>query len=170
MKAWKLLLFCITLLLLDVATKAYVHSHVPFLGWGSSQYPYGGIGVFQGVCGGIDFSINHVLNRGAVWGVLSAYHTLLLAIRLVLIAALVGYLALWNQVSARRLPLSLVIVGALGNVLDFFLYGHVIDFLHLRFWGYSYPLFNVADSAIFCGVAWLILQSMRKGKKESHAP
>jgi signal peptidase II len=57
----------------------------------------------------------------------------------------------------KRIPIWLVLTGALGNALDYCLYGHVIDFLHFTFWGYSFPIFNIADSCIFLGVLMLIL-------------
>jgi signal peptidase II len=41
-------------------------------------------------------------------------------------------------------------------VLDYLLYGHVIDFFHFVFWGYSFPIFNCADSYITLGVLGLI--------------
>jgi len=57
--------------------------------------------------------------------------------------------------------LSLVIGGALGNLIDRVLYGHVIDFIDV-YWDASlhWPAFNVADSAITVGVALLLLASL----------
>ncbi|HEY8521965.1 MAG TPA: signal peptidase II [Gammaproteobacteria bacterium] len=77
----------------------------------------------------------------------------------------------------RRLPprgqnllaagLALVLGGALGNVIDRVLWGHVIDFIHVH-WGDAYfPAFNVADSAITVGAALLILDNLldlKRGK------
>ncbi|HEX6998947.1 MAG TPA: signal peptidase II [Gammaproteobacteria bacterium] len=70
----------------------------------------------------------------------------------------------------RRLPargqnllaagLACVLGGALGNVIDRVLWGHVIDFIHVH-WGDAYfPAFNVADSAITVGAALLILDNL----------
>lgn len=55
------------------------------------------------------------------------------------------------------LGLALILGGALGNVIDRLLYGHVIDFLDFHWAGYHFPAFNVADSAITVGAACLIL-------------
>ena len=171
MKWVNFLLAMFLILGVDVASKAYVHAHIPYLGLALPYFPYDGIGVFQGALGGIDFSINHVHNMGAAWGAFSSFQTLLTVLRLAVIAFLIVYFFGFNKVKAREIPLLFVIMGAIGNVIDYFVYGHVIDFLHFRFWGYTYPLFNVADSAIFCGVALLILHAfwMKKKSRQAHA-
>jgi signal peptidase II len=62
------------------------------------------------------------------------------------------------------LPLALVLGGALGNVIDRVVLGHVVDFLYFHYQGFAWPAFNVADSAITVGVALLIWDSVR-GKR-----
>jgi signal peptidase II len=55
------------------------------------------------------------------------------------------------------LALGLVMAGAVGNLIDRIAYGEVIDFLEVHLWGgYTWPTFNVADSAIVLGVGLLI--------------
>jgi signal peptidase II len=56
--------------------------------------------------------------------------------------------------------LSLVLGGALGNVIDRVLWGHVIDFIRVHYAGWSFPAFNAADSAITVGAALLILDNL----------
>ena len=58
--------------------------------------------------------------------------------------------------------LSLVLGGALGNVIDRVLYGHVIDFLDFHLRGWHWPAFNIADSAICVGAALFILDELRR--------
>jgi signal peptidase II len=58
--------------------------------------------------------------------------------------------------------LSLILGGALGNVIDRALYGHVIDFLDVYVGTWHWPAFNVADSGITLGAALLILDAFRK--------
>jgi len=62
--------------------------------------------------------------------------------------------------------LSLVLGGAVGNVIDRLLYGHVIDFLdfHWAGWGH-FPAFNIADAAICIGAALFILDELRRVNK-----
>lgn len=55
--------------------------------------------------------------------------------------------------------LALVLGGALGNLIDRISYGHVVDFLDFHWSGHHFPAFNVADSAITCGAALLLLDS-----------
>jgi signal peptidase II len=123
------------------------------------KYPYGGIPVFENFLG-IEFSISHQINKGAAWGVLAEYQVPLLYLRIALILALLVYFLFFNKHSSWNIPLALIVAGALGNVLDFFIYGHVVDMLHVVLWGYDFPVFNIADSAICIGVAWLFVASL----------
>jgi len=61
--------------------------------------------------------------------------------------------------------LALVLGGAVGNVIDRIWLGHVVDFLDFYWAGYHWPAFNVADIAITCGVALLLIDGFlpRKG-------
>ena len=56
---------------------------------------------------------------------------------------------------------SLILGGAIGNLIDRICFGHVIDFIHCTFWGYEFPIFNIADSCITIGVLSLLLFSSR---------
>lgn len=60
------------------------------------------------------------------------------------------------------LGLSLILGGALGNLWDRIVLGHVTDFLLFHYAGWSWPAFNVADSAITVGAALLIVDSFRE--------
>jgi signal peptidase II len=68
------------------------------------------------------------------------------------------------------LGLSLVLGGALGNVIDRVWLGHVVDFIHFH-WGDAYfPAFNVADSAITVGAACLLLDAFWEGRQMKSLP
>jgi signal peptidase II len=91
--------------------------------------------------------------------------------------AVSGGILIW----LRRLPakgqsllaagLSLILGGALGNVIDRVLFGYVIDFIRVHYEDYYFPAFNVADSAISVGAALIILDNLleldRARKKRS---
>lgn len=63
--------------------------------------------------------------------------------------------------------LAFILGGALGNLIDRVAYGYVIDFLDFHWAAYHFAAFNLADSAITCGAALLLLDSFR-GKKHAH--
>jgi signal peptidase II len=63
------------------------------------------------------------------------------------------------------LALSLIMGGALGNVIDRVAYGHVIDFLLFYWKDWYYPAFNVADVAITCGAILLVLDELLRMRK-----
>lgn len=81
------------------------------------------------------------------------------------IAVSVGILVWLSKLPARghqmlAAGLALVLGGALGNVIDRVVWGHVIDFIHLHWNEHYFPAFNVADSAITVGAALLILDNL----------
>ena len=62
--------------------------------------------------------------------------------------------------------LGLVLGGAIGNFYDRALYGEVVDFLMFNFGSYTFPIFNVADAAICCGAALIMLDVILSGRDE----
>lgn len=63
------------------------------------------------------------------------------------------------------LALALILGGALGNVIDRVLHGHVVDFLQVHWGGAYFPSFNVADSAITVGAILLILDELMRVRR-----
>jgi len=64
------------------------------------------------------------------------------------------------------LSFSLILGGAVGNLIDRAARGYVIDFIQVFYEPYYFPTFNIADSAIFCGAALLILLTFFEPKPE----
>lgn len=157
------ILLGVLILICDQAIKYDIQQNVPRIAHEAQWYPYWGRPVFEDFFG-IEFSIVHAVNRGAAWGMLSEYRDYLVAVRILFIGGLIGYLVKYNDSRAMILPFTLVIAGAVGNIIDIFAYGHVIDMFKFVFWGYHYPVFNIADSSIFIGVASLFLVSYLKQK------
>ncbi|MBA3957295.1 MAG: signal peptidase II [Parachlamydiaceae bacterium] len=160
---WVALFIGCLVLAADLLTKYWVQSHLHPTGY-SRGYPYGGIPVFHNFFG-IEFSINHETNRGAAWGMLANWQAYLVFFRIALIIGLLCYFFFFNKRRTWDIPLILITAGALGNIVDYFIYGHVIDMFHFVLWGYDYPVFNVADSAIFIGIAWLFILSFIEDRK-----
>lgn len=63
------------------------------------------------------------------------------------------------------LGLALVLGGALGNLYDRVTLGYVVDFIFVHYQKFYWPAFNIADSAISCGVVLLLIDSFRKPQK-----
>ncbi len=102
-------------------------------------------------------------NRGVSFGLLSSHAEAaawgLVALALAISAGLVYWLA---RVEKRFLALAigLVIGGALGNVIDRIRYGAVADFLDFHAFGYHWPAFNAADTAISVGAALIVVDAL----------
>ena len=85
------------------------------------------------------------------------------------IAVVVSVWVVWSLRQAKgmyALSLSLIMGGAIGNVIDRLQYGHVIDFLDFYAGSWHWPAFNVADSAITVGVILLALDGLWKKPHE----
>ncbi len=65
------------------------------------------------------------------------------------------------------LGLALVLGGAIGNLIDRILYGYVVDFILFYYHEWSYPAFNIADSAITCGVALILFDGVVLERKRT---
>lgn len=127
----------------------------------SPDFPYGGKAIFHNFLSGIDFSLNLVANKGAAWGVFSNYPKLLTYVRMGIVLFLLTRIFKTSLCLSKRLALSVICAGATGNILDHYKYGYVVDMFHFSFWSYDFPVFNLADAAIFIGTVCLFLA---KGK------
>ncbi len=83
------------------------------------------------------------------------------------LALAVSIFIVWmlNRNASQRMfcwSLSLILGGAVGNLIDRLVYGHVIDFLDFHVGGWHWPAFNVADSAITIGAALFVLDELRR--------
>jgi signal peptidase II len=105
-----------------------------------------------------------VMNPGASFGMFgSAPHWVRWAL-VVFALAIAIWLSIWLKNVTEGLlaaGLGLVIGGAVGNVVDRFRIGAVLDFLDFHWEAYHWPAFNVADSAITLGVALLVLDALK---------
>ncbi len=104
-----------------------------------------------------------VENRGITFGLLrgdgASSAIILAAVALAVVVALL----VWLRRAERALvaiALGSIAGGAVGNVLDRLRLGYVVDFIHAHAFGWSWYVFNVADAAIVCGVAALVLESV----------
>jgi len=103
------------------------------------------------------FSITLIHNRGAAFGIFKDQFYLFVFISV--ISVILIYFMLKHNRGGRlyAFSLSLILGGALGNLIDRVSLGYVVDFLDFHVW----PVFNIADSAITCGtliLCWLLIR------------
>ncbi len=141
----------LSVLVLDLATKIAIDAHLSY----ADRIP-----VIPGF-----FYITHVRNTGAAFGLFSDAPQLsrmifFISVSLIAVGIIISFyrkLSPGDRLAA--LALGLILGGAIGNLIDRIFRQEVIDFLHFRLWrGYSWPDFNVADSAIVVGVGLLLLE------------
>jgi len=117
------------------------------------------------------FAITHVQNTGAAFGLLAglpAAATIFVIISLMAIALVLAYFRWIKEEEVwTPLSLSLVLTGAVGNLIDRFRLGSVIDFLDFQYRGWHWPAFNVADASITIGVILLTIKILWGETKET---
>ena len=121
------------------------------------------------------FSLVLVHNTGAAFSFLADaggwQRWFFIAIGLVATVIIVRLLKQHAQQPQLAFALALVLGGALGNVIDRVVLGHVVDFLYFHYQDFAWPAFNVADSAISVGATLLIWDSLfGKSIKPESAP
>lgn len=158
-------------LLIDILTKGWIYTWFAPKASSLLTFPYGGYGVFKGFLG-IDFCIQRVINFGGAWGIFSGYTAWLVGVRLVLVGLLFFKLLRGSNKEGGYNFLVFISVGALANIIDYFRFGGVVDWIHLTLWGYSFPVFNIADMMISLGVILWTTQIMwgKGGNNRSRKP
>lgn len=149
--AW--LALALVVIVLDQASKAWIVGRFA-LGEGVELLPV--------------FGLLHTYNTGAAFSFLrDAGGWQRWFFTAVAFAASVLIVRLLSQSTSVRvsLALSMILGGAIGNVIDRIARGHVIDFLH-AYWGpHSFPVFNLADCAITLGAILLIVEELVRWRK-----
>ncbi|MGO4549077.1 signal peptidase II [Paenibacillus sp. 2TAB23] len=116
------------------------------------------------------FLITSHRNRGAAFGILQEQRIFFIIITIVIVSGLIWYIQAMRKTAKPWLliGLGLVLGGAIGNFLDRLRFGEVTDFLQFNFGSYSFPIFNVADSGIVCGVALILIDTLLSAKDEKN--
>ncbi len=113
------------------------------------------------------FKIVHWHNTGAAFGLFQNANLVLLITSIVIvIAVLFYYQGVKKNAWLAKVSLSLIVAGALGNIVDRIKFNYVIDFLSFG----KFPVFNVADSAVTVGVFLMVIYffiSEKKAKEET---
>ncbi len=156
------LLWWVTLaiVVLDQLTKAAVRSHLPL---------HGARPVIAGV-----LDLIHVQNAGVAFGLMNDFphpQRALLTMGLAVAALIgIGYYARQLQPAERlaRAGLSLILGGAIGNLIDRVRDGYVVDFIDVYWRDWHFWAFNVADAAITAGAILVFLELLRGDRHASH--
>ena len=141
---WKLALIAGCVIILDQVTKLIIIKTLPL---------YDEVAVIPGV-----FNIVHILNPGGAFGLLagvdSSLRHLFFTVVSVLALGLVFYFYKSTPATYRFLSAAFALIfgGAIGNLIDRFRFGQVVDFLDFYVNTWHWPAFNVADSAITVGI------------------
>ncbi|MBT2756086.1 signal peptidase II [Mesobacillus foraminis] len=105
-------------------------------------------------------------NRGAAWGILEGQMWFFYIITSIVVVTLVYYIQ--KEAKGKRLlgtSLAFMLGGAIGNFIDRIFRGEVVDFINTYIFGYDFPIFNIADSALVIGVGILMLQMLREERE-----
>ncbi|MCK5165519.1 MAG: signal peptidase II [Desulfobacula sp.] len=108
------------------------------------------------------FNITHILNPGGAFGFFASSSPGVRKFVFLFVSSIVALLILWfYKKSAENfiflsIGLALIFGGAVGNLIDRFIYGKVLDFLDFYMGTYHWPAFNMADSAITIGMGIFI--------------
>jgi signal peptidase II len=120
------------------------------------------------------FNLVLVFNKGAAFSFLASapgWQLPFFATIAAVASAVISYLIYRHQANALFcLGLALILGGALGNLYDRVVYGHVVDFLDFHAAGWHWPAFNVADSGITVGAGILIVESFLQKKHSNETP
>ena len=148
-----------TIAVLDQGTKALVHELLPL---------HASVTVVPGV-----LDLTHVRNTGAAFGILNAADfpfksAVMAGVAAVALLAIATY-AVRSTSHGRtaQIGLGLILGGAIGNLIDRVMTGYVIDFVDVYWRSYHFWAFNLADSAITVGAAFLILDMLVLGRNVS---
>lgn len=149
-------------LVLDQVTKALVRQSLPL--WESREIIPGFL------------NLTHVQNTGAAFGLLNSVEfpykpTVMIAIAALALVAIAAYATqLGFHEKVARFGLALILGGALGNLIDRAVAGHVVDFVDV-YWGTThFWAFNVADAAITAGAILVILDMFGLGRRDVSDP
>lgn len=141
-------------ILLDQAVKLAVEAYLPFQ---------------QAVPVMPMLALYRTYNLGVAFSMLSEMSGWFIVVMRIVIVMVV--LWLWRKVTPDRtfahLGFSLIIAGALGNLIDGFAYGHVIDYVLFHTDSWSFAVFNLADSFITIGAGFILLDEVLASRRKS---
>lgn len=107
------------------------------------------------------FNITYYQNTGAAWSILEGNILLLIGISIVALVLVYSMMFSFENNVLNDAAFGLLFGGILGNLIDRILFGYVRDFIELNIFGYNFPVFNLADTAIVIGVIIIIIATIK---------
>lgn len=106
-------------------------------------------------------------NKGAAWGILQNQLIFFYIITVIVVIGVIYYLHKYGKDhKLLAISLSFILGGAIGNFIDRLFRKEVVDFLDFIIFGYDYPIFNIADSALVIGVGLFLIASFTEEKQK----
>ncbi|MBI3600149.1 MAG: signal peptidase II [Nitrospinae bacterium] len=122
------------------------------------------------------FNITYIRNSGVAFGMFSGLKGPMIKIFFIVISLIAAvtivilYRGTDDKMLLTRIAFSLILSGAVGNLIDRVASGEVVDFLDFHWHEYHWPAFNVADSCITVGVGLLMITMVKEGHQSTRAP
>ena len=113
------------------------------------------------------FSLTYVKNTGAAFSILEGKLSILIMISVMFITIIHEYIKKEENISKlSMISYGLILGGVFGNLLDRIIHQAVTDYLSFHLFNYYFPVFNLADISITCGIFLLIIEIVLEKKKE----
>lgn len=144
-------------LALDQITKAIVRGSMTLAVHGGESIPVLG-----------DFvKFTYIENPGMAFGLQPGSSTVLTIFSVLATLGLIAYMVMhWHEGNGQKSGLSLILGGAIGNLIDRILFGRVVDFIDIGIGSTRWPVFNIADAAVVIGMFILLYHVFVAGKKQ----
>jgi signal peptidase II len=161
-KYWVLLIVAVWIISVDQWTKSTIMERLPL---------HQSIKVVEGF-----FSLTHVRNTGGAFGIFGGARgglgsVLFLVVSLAAIGCIfILFIRLGDGDKHVALSYSLILSGAIGNLIDRVRYGEVVDFLDFYISSFHWPAFNIADSAICVGIGLMAFELLIHDPKKKKSP
>lgn len=112
------------------------------------------------------FSIYYVKNTGAAFSILEGNTTFLIILTIIFILIVHRYIKNEkNMTKLSSISFGLLLGGMFGNLIDRIIHSGVIDYLSFEFFGYGFPVFNIADIGITVGVTLMLIDMLLEKKR-----
>ncbi len=108
--------------------------------------------------------LNYVRNYGVAWSMLNEKRVIIILFSIFAIAYLFKLLVEFRSEKIIHIGVMMMIAGGLGNIIDRIVRHFVVDYIDVVIFGYDFPIFNVADILLVCGVGVILIESIRKVK------